>query len=47
MIASEFITKLQDLIDEHGDLEVIVADESEATVEFNDDEAELPVFIIT
>ena len=49
MRATEIIQELMDLIDKHGDLEVVVSDESDATIEFNDDDADTqdPVFVIS
>lgn len=47
MNASDLIEDLQGLIDQHGDLEVVMADDSTPAVEFNDDdEDEDPVFVI-
>ena len=40
MQATEFITKLQDLVSQHGDIMVINADGDEVDVEFNDDGAD-------
>jgi hypothetical protein len=44
MKASDFIQDLRRLIDEHGDLDVVVDDDSAALVEFNDDDD--PVFVV-
>jgi hypothetical protein len=43
--ASELVDKLQDLIREHGDLEVVNDQDEEVDVEFNQDSAD-PVFVI-
>jgi hypothetical protein len=46
MLASELIEKLQELIQIHGNLWVLMDDESRPTVEFNEEDGE-PAFVIS
>jgi hypothetical protein len=43
---SEFIEQCQRLVEEHGDLDVVVTDDSDAYVEFNDD-GDDEVFVVS
>jgi hypothetical protein len=44
--ASEFIEDLRILIQERGDLEVVMDDESSALIEYNDTDGD-PVFVVS
>lgn len=46
MLATDLIEDLQGLIEEHGNLEVVMDDESTPSVEFNEEDGE-PVFVIS
>jgi hypothetical protein len=46
MLAKDLIEDLQDLLREHGNLQVIMDDESTPSVEFNDDD-DPPGFVIS
>jgi len=44
MLASELVRRLHDLIEEHGDLQVMTDSEEELDFEYNDEDGE-PAFI--
>ena len=46
MKASELIADLRTLIQERGDLPVVMDDDSDAMIEYNDDNDE-PVFVVS
>lgn len=46
MTAQDLIEDLQDLVREHGNLEVVLDDESTPSIEFNDEDGP-PVFVIS
>jgi len=47
LLASEFVEKLQALIREHGNLMVVMEDDSEPTAELYDDGPDDRVFVIS
>jgi hypothetical protein len=46
MTAQDLIDRLQELIKQHGDLDVVDTNDEDVDVEFNQDDAE-PVFVIS
>jgi hypothetical protein len=46
-LASELVEKLQELIQEHGNLFVYMDDDTTPEVELNEDDVDDPVFVIS